>query len=165
MSWGHLCGTTLRKETKMPNLTKDTKKEALALATFTRLSRTAGKVRRKVYSGLNDTRLTESQINVLELLYNLGALPQKDIAKSLSVTGGNITMVVDNLQKRDLVGRKRWQEDRRVVHVALTDLGRETIKSYIPLHLEKVLGALGGLDTKEQEQLQTLCEKIVSGLN
>lgn len=149
----------------MSNSTKVSKKEALALATFTRLAKTAGKVRRSVYSGLADTRLTESQINVLELLYNMGALPQKEIAKALSVTGGNITMVVDNLQKRDLVGRKRWTEDRRVVHVDLTDLGRETIESYIPLHLKKVTGAFNGLDTKEQEQLQTLCDKLVASLN
>lgn len=149
----------------MSNPTRATEEEALALATFVRLSRTAGKVRRTVYSGLSDTRLTESQVNVLELLEKLGPLPQKEIAKQLSVTGGNITMVVDNLQKRDLVERKRWQEDRRVVHVALTPLGRETIESYMPLHLQKVLNAFDGLEPGEQEQLQTLCEKLVAALN
>jgi MarR family transcriptional regulator, 2-MHQ and catechol-resistance regulon repressor len=148
----------------MSNSTRATEKEALALATFARLSKTAGKVRRSVYAGLSDTRLTESQVNVLELLHKLGPLPQKEIAKSLSVTGGNITMVVDNLQKRDLVGRKRWQEDRRVVHVALTELGAETIESYIPLHLKNVLGAFGGLEPVEQEQLQTLCDKLIAAL-
>ena len=149
----------------MSKSTRATEKEALALATFARLSRAIGKIRRSVYSGLSDTRLTESQVNVLELLYNLGPLPQKEIAKSLSVTGGNITMVVDNLQKRDLVKRKRWQEDRRVVHVELTDLGRETIESYIPVHLKKVQGAFDGLEPKEQKQLQTLCDKLVEALN
>ena len=64
----------------MSNPTRATEEEALALATFHRLSRTAGKVRRSVYSGLSDTRLTESQVNVLELLYKLGPLPQKEIA-------------------------------------------------------------------------------------
>ena len=149
----------------MSNSSRASKKEALALATFTRLSKTAGKVRRTVYAGLSDTRLTESQVNVLELLHKLGPLPQKDIAKSLAVTGGNITMVVDNLQKRNLVDRNRWQEDRRVVHVELTDLGRETIESYIPLHLKNVLGALDGLEPNEQEQLQTLCDKLIKSLN
>lgn len=149
----------------MSNSTGASKQEALALATFTRLARTVGKVRRTVYAGLSNTRLTESQVNVLELLHKLGPLPQKEIAKSLAVTGGNITMVVDNLQKRDLVARKRWQEDRRVVHVELTDLGRETIESYIPLHLKKVCDAFEGLEPKEQEQLQNLCDKIVSALN
>ena len=149
----------------MSNPTRATEEEALALATFHRLSRTAGKVRRSVYSGLSDTGLTESQVNVLELLYKLGPLPQKEIAKQLSVTGGNITMVVDNLQKRDLVERKRWQEDRRVVHVALTDLGRETIESYIPLHMQKVQAAFDCLEPKEQEQLQSICDKLIEALN
>lgn len=149
----------------MSNSTRASKKEALALATFTRLSKTAGQVRRTVYAGLNDTRLTESQVNVLELLYKLGPLPQKEIAKHLAVTGGNITMVVDNLQKRDMVDRKRWQEDRRVVHVELTDAGRETIQSYIPLHLKKVLGAFDGLEPQEQELLQNLCDKLSESLN
>lgn len=149
----------------MSNSTRVSEEQALALATFTRLSRTAGKVRRSVYSGLSDTRLTESQVNVLELLDKMGPLPQKEIAKNLSVTGGNVTMVVDNLQKRDLVQRKRWQEDRRVVHVALTDLGRETIESYMPLHLKKVMDAFDGLEPREQEQLQTLCDKLVRALN
>jgi MarR family 2-MHQ and catechol resistance regulon transcriptional repressor len=141
------------------------KKEAIALATFTRLSKTAGKLRRTVYAGLSDTRLTESQVNVLELLHKLGPLPQKEIAKNLSVTGGNITMVVDNLQKRDLVNRKRWEEDRRVVHVNLTDLGKETIESFIPLHVKRVIGALDGLEQQEQEQLHSLCEKLIQSLN
>lgn len=149
----------------MSNSTRASKQEALALATFSRLSKTAGKLRRRVYASLNKTSLTESQVNVLELLYRHGPLPQKDIAKGLSVTGGNITMVVDNLQKRELVGRKRWQEDRRVVHVDLTALGRETIEEYIPLHRKNVQGALDALDPTEQEQLQLLCEKLSKALN
>ena len=149
----------------MSNNTRTAKKEALALATFTRLSKTAGKVRRAIYAGLNDTRLTESQVNVLELLHKLGPLPQKEIAKNLAVTGGNITMVVDNLQKRNLVDRQRWEEDRRVVHVNLADLGTETIESFIPLHVERVMGAFDGLEPQEQEQLQTLCEKLSKSLN
>lgn len=148
----------------MSNTTEATNKQSLALATFTRLSKTAGKLRRTVYAGLSDTRLTESQVNVLELLHNLGPLPQKEIAKSLSVTGGNITMVVDNLQKRNLVDRQRWEEDRRVVHVNLTDLGRETIETFIPSHRERVTGALDVLEPKEQEQLQSLCEKLAKAL-
>ncbi|MFA5506304.1 MAG: MarR family transcriptional regulator [Vulcanimicrobiota bacterium] len=149
----------------MSNTTRTAKKEAMALATFTRLSKAAGKLRRTIYAGLNDTRLTESQVNVLELLYKLGPLPQKEIAKNLAVTGGNITMVVDNLQKRNLVDRQRWEEDRRVVHVNLTDLGKETIESFIPLHVKRVIGALDGLEPQEQEQLQTLCEKLTKSLN
>lgn len=148
----------------MPNPYEGTPEEILALATFSRLSKTAGQLRRRVYAGLSDARLTESQLSVLELLLQLGALPQKDIAKNLLVTGGNVTMVVDNLQKRNLVVRNRWPEDRRVVHVDLTPLGRETIESYFPRHVEKVTGALGCLSREEQEQLVLLCDKLRNAL-
>ncbi len=143
---------------------KETGRETLALSTFSRLSKAAGQLRRKVYAGLSDTRLTESQLNVLELLLQTGPLPQKDIAKNLLVTGGNITMVVDNLQKRNLVERNRWPQDRRVVHVTLTNEGRETIETYFPHHVKKVETALNALDSGEQEQLIALCDKLRSSL-
>lgn len=138
---------------------------SLALSTFTRLSKATGQLRRKVYSGLSDSRLTESQLNVLELLLHVGPLSQKEIAKNLLVTGGNITMVVDNLQKRNLVERKRWPQDRRVIHVELTREGRSAIESYFPHHVQKVEKALNCLDQDEKEQLIALCDKLRSTLS
>lgn len=148
----------------MPNPHEGTPREIQSLATFSQLIKTAGQLRRRVYSGLSDARLTESQLSVLELLLQLGPLPQKDIARHLLVTGGNVTMVVDNLQKRNLVVRNRWPEDRRVVHVALTPLGEETIESYFPRHVEKVARALDGLKKDEQERLIELCDKLRASL-
>ena len=148
----------------MSKLPKEAAEDSLALSTFTRLSKAAGQLRRRVYSGLSDTRLTESQLNVLELLLQTGPLPQKEIAKNLLVTGGNVTMVVDNLQKRNLVERNRWPQDRRVAHVTLTSEGRETIETYFPHHVKKVEKALNVLDTEEQEQLIALCDKLRSSL-
>ena len=148
----------------MSKLPKEAAEDSLALSTFTRLSKAVGQLRRRVYSGLSDSRLTESQLNVLELLLQVGPLPQKEIAKNLLVTGGNVTMVVDNLQKRNLVERNRWPQDRRVVHVTLTNEGRETIETYFPHHVKKVEKALNVLDSEEQEQLIALCDKLRSSL-
>ena len=77
---------TMMKGKKMSNNTRTAKKEALALATFTRLSKTAGKVRRAIYASLNDTRLTESQVNVLELL-GYGRLPVRTDENCQSSSG------------------------------------------------------------------------------
>ncbi len=148
----------------MLEVSEKTERDELALSAFSRLTKTAGKVRRNVYSGIQDTRLTESQLGVLELLLQFGALPQKDIAKKLQVTGGNVTMVVDNLEKRNLVERTRWTEDRRVVHVDLTNSGRDLIESYFPRHLQKISGAFDGLEPNEQEQLIRLCKKLANSL-
>lgn len=157
-------GDRTKEEFTLSTTDASTPAESLALTTFSQLSKAASQVRRNVYSGLTDTRLTESQLGVLELLLKQGPLSQKEIAKNLMVTGGNITMVVDNLQKRNLVTRTRWQEDRRVVHVKLTELGSETIEAYFPQHLKKVTRAFGELTAEEQNQLSSLCLKLRKSL-
>lgn len=139
--------------------------ESLALSTFTRLSKASIQLRRKVYSGIANASLTESQVNVLELLLQSGPISQKEIAKNLSVTGGNITMVVDNLERRKLVVRTRWNLDRRVIHVALTKEGQEIIETYYPCHLKKIEKALKILSSNEQEELIALCDKLGSHLS
>ena len=49
--------------------------------------------------------LTAPQFGVLEALYHLGPLCQKDLAAKILKSSGNMTMVIDNLEKRDLVRR------------------------------------------------------------
>ena len=51
--------------------------------------------------------LTISQFGVLEALYHKGPLCQRDIAAKILKSTGNITMVIDNLEKRELVRRER----------------------------------------------------------
>jgi len=44
-----------------------------------------------------------------------GPLSQKDLGKKLLRSSGNMTMVIDNLEKRKFVGRKRGIKDRRII--------------------------------------------------
>ena len=62
--------------------------------------------------------VTPSQFGVLEALHHLGPLRQGEISAKLLRSGGNITLVVDNLEARGLVQRTREPNDRRVVTVA-----------------------------------------------
>jgi MarR family 2-MHQ and catechol resistance regulon transcriptional repressor len=64
--------------------------------------------------------LTISQFGVLETLYHLGAMCQTEIGSKLLRSGGNITLVIDNLEKQGLVRRQRDTEDRRLVNIHLT---------------------------------------------
>ncbi len=61
---------------------------------------------------------------MLESLYHRGPLRPREISARLLKSGGNITLVVDNLEKRGLVRRQRDSVDRRVVVVSLTEKGR-----------------------------------------
>jgi len=104
--------------------------------------------------------LTVGQFGVLETLYHLGPLCQRDIGRKLLRSGGNITTVVDNLVKRGLVERHPYPDDRRYWQVDLTADGRQLIGEIFPQHVAGVVKRLNALDAAEQEELRRLCRKL-----
>src|SRR6266702_4591444 len=90
-----------------------------ALNTYTKLMRAAESVTSRVNRVLLAPKLTISQFGVLEALYHKGPLCQKEIAVKILKSTGNITLVIDNLEKQDLVRRERDNEDRRFLTINL----------------------------------------------
>ncbi len=66
-------------------------------------------------------------LNVLMLLAEEGPLPMRALADTLDVSQASATGIVDRMEQRGLVERRRDDEDRRVIRVALTGAGRELI--------------------------------------
>src|SRR5687767_7844207 len=63
--------------------------------------------------------LTETQFGVLEALYHLGPMCQRDVGRKVLKSCGNVTFVLDNLARAGLVRRQPSVEDRRFVSVHL----------------------------------------------
>ena len=72
----------------------------------------------------------------------------------------DVTFIIDNLVKRELVERTRDSEDRRFVTVSLTAAGEELIGEVFPRHAAIITEDLGILTDREQELLAQLCRKI-----
>jgi len=104
--------------------------------------------------------LTASQFSTLKVLRIHGPLALREIAKYILKTGGNMTIVVDNLERDGLVVRDRDTEDRRIVYVRLTQKGEELFDRIYPEHLERIRQAMGGLTDAECEQLMNLLNKL-----
>jgi MarR family 2-MHQ and catechol resistance regulon transcriptional repressor len=139
---------------------KGTKKEVSALNTFIKLIRTSDSTISRVNITLSKSKLTESQLNILDALYHLGPMCQKDLGRKLLKSGGNITMVIDNLEKQDLVKRERGKEDRRLFNIYLTENGRSLFEKIFPEYLNSILSAINILTDSEQTELQRLCKKL-----
>ena len=131
-----------------------------ALDAFIKLTRAADSVGARAHASLRDHGLTVSQFGVLEALYHLGPLCQKELAGKLLKSGGNLTTVVDNLQNRGLVERQRRSGDRRFVVVELTPEGRDKIADLFPAHAARIAEKMAVLSTEEQDQLGHLCRKL-----
>ena len=144
----------------MPTRHLGAPEEVLALDTFIKLMRAVNTLRSAVSRSLAQVGLTESQLGVLECLHHLGPMCQKQIGEKLLISGGNVTMVVDNLEKRDLVQRRRESGDRRFVRVYLTEAGQSLIEDYFPLHARAVTREFSALDPQEQRDLGRLCRKL-----
>ena len=70
------------------------------------------------------TGLTTSQLLVLELLEASGEMTVGGIAREVGLAQGTVTSLIDRLVERGLLNRRRANQDRRQVKVALSDPGR-----------------------------------------
>ena len=136
------------------------KEEVRALDTYIKLVRSADSINLVTNLYFSKVNLTESQFLILDALLHLGDLTQKDLAKKLLKSCGNITMVVDNLEVRDFVKRNRGKEDRRKFYVHLTTKGEKHIKDVLPGFVKLITNEMKKLNSSEQKELQKLCKKL-----
>lgn len=147
----------------MPTHFTGTPEVVLALDTFIKLTRANNSVLARIAQHGTYQDLSVSQFGTLEVLYHLGAMSQTEICGKLLKSGGNTTLVIDNLEKRGLVQRRRDPEDRRVMMVELTEAGLALIRSIFPRHAQVVAEEMAVLSPEEQRQLGELCKKLGKG--
>jgi MarR family 2-MHQ and catechol resistance regulon transcriptional repressor len=144
----------------MPTRFEGTEEQRRALDAFITLSRAANSVGHRTSAGLREAGLTVSQFGVLEALHHLGPLCLSDLAAKILKSSGNLTTVVDNLEGRDLVERRRSALDRRMITVHLTSAGRRLVKKVLPGHVDEIVRAFAGLSAAQQEDLRRLCRTL-----
>ncbi|HXN70968.1 MAG TPA: MarR family transcriptional regulator [Candidatus Acidoferrales bacterium] len=134
-----------------------------ALNAFINLARATNSLQARLSVQLEGQGLTVGQFGVLETLLHLGPLTQCVLGEKLLRSGGNITLVIDNLEKHRLVRRERQTEDRRTIVIHLTPKGRRLIKRVVPGHAKMILKEMSQLEPNEQEELRRLCRKLGTG--
>ncbi|HTN71256.1 MAG TPA: MarR family transcriptional regulator [Methylomirabilota bacterium] len=104
--------------------------------------------------------LTPPQFYVLATIGYAGGLPFGEIGAKMMVTVSNLTGIVDRLEEKKVVSRKRDENDRRVVHVVLTEKGARLYKSTIPLFEKSLVQIFSSLDKPQQKELSVLLRKL-----
>ena len=134
--------------------------EQRALDAYVKLHRATDSLRARSTHFFASHNLTYSQFATLEVLYHVGPLCQRDIGAKVLKSGGNLTLVIDNLEKAELVERRPSTEDRRQKVVALTPKGRRLMAAIFPEHARRISASMSVLTSREQEQLARLCRKL-----
>lgn len=123
--------------------------------------RAAESVGNRVNLPLIEGNLSVSQFGVLEALLTLGPMSQKDLAAKILKSHGNLSVVVDNLAKRELVTRTRGAvEDRRIVIVALTPEGERLVRAVLPSTIERIEREMRILTVEQLQELARMCKAL-----
>ena len=134
--------------------------EVLALDTYIKLTRAVNSMNGRIANNTVLGNLTITQFGVLETLLHLGPLSQSEICGKLLKSGGNITLVIDNLEKSGLVRRTTDPADRRITIVSLTQSGEELIKAVFPEVMKLILAEFSPLNAEEQRSLGGMCKRL-----
>lgn len=136
------------------------KRADLALSLWVKLARASSLFGRHSARDIERYGLTQPQFSVLEGLGHLGPLTIGEIGKKILVTGGCMTVIIDNMERDGLVERIRSTEDRRVIKVGLTAKGDELFRRVFRQHAERITELASALTEEEQQHLSALLKKL-----
>lgn len=85
-----------------------------------------------------------------------GSLSQSEIAERLLTTPSSITSLVDTLERRGLVVRRRDLVDRRKQVVTITRAGRGAVGQFVPEAVALQTAVMAGLSEGERAELSRL---------
>lgn len=135
-------------------------RERLGGALMIALSRSYEIAHREGRKLVADHGLTFPQFEVLEALMHKGPLTVNAIIEAVLSTGGNITVVVRNLEKLGYVARTVNPDDGRSFIVELTESGKTLIEELFPLHMEALGASLSELGNDDIKTIIGLLKKV-----
>ena len=109
-------------------------------------------------------KITVPQLICLGEVYEHGPISLGALTKIVFLNNSTVTGIVDRLEKRELVRRKRISKDRRQVHVEITDAGITFIEAApMPLH-QRFIERLQRLDVEKVTMILWSLEMLVDML-
>ena len=144
----------------MENIKSYGEKNDLNLKTLIALSRSFQSVRKRELKTIKAGGLTLAQFAVLEILYHKGDMRIGDIIEGILATGGNMTVVIENLEKDGFITRYPDPKDGRASLIHITDKGKERMDHIFPTHVENISDIFEALTREEKDQLIGLLKKL-----
>lgn len=146
----------------MENKTYSNTPTDLNIQTLRTLNRCSQSVHKQELRIIKESGLTASQFEVLEVLHHIGDLRIGDIMEKILATGGNMTVVIDNLAKDGLVQQCTDPQDKRVKLIRITDKGRVLMEDLFPRYLNNIDSLFEVLSEEEKHNLRVLLNKLSS---
>ena len=106
--------------------------------------------------------LTGPQLTILQEVSNSGEVSVGEVAKAISLSQGTVTGIIERLEKRGLVIRRRSESDRRRVLVQTTAAGQQLLDMAPPLMQEMFVERFNNLQEWEQTMILSSLQRLVT---
>lgn len=124
--------------------------------------KTADVIRRRLGTLVGAHGITFQQYNVLRILRGShpSPLPTLEIGERMIESTPGITRLMDRLEEKELVGRARCREDRRMVHCSITSAGLDLLAVLDQPVADADVGSMEGLSSDEIRALIDFLERV-----
>jgi len=106
--------------------------------------------------------LTGPQLIILREISQTDKITASDISKAISLSQATVTGVLDRLEKRGYLVRKRSKQDRRRTLVEITASGNHILATAPPLMQESFIEQFVELQTWEQHLILSSLHRLVA---
>ena len=137
---------------------------AVGLSVWVRLMKAYNLILREARKSVG-TRLTLPQFDVMA---QLARCPEGttfvDLSHRLLVSAGNLTGIVDRLEREGLVAREAHESDRRATRIRLTPAGRRRIAALLPRHARDIDSLFRGMPRGDVRRLRELLGQLARSI-
>ena len=124
------------------------------------LMQTSKAIQERIRIEMIKNEISITEFSVLEVLYLKGKQTIQQIGHSILISSGSMTYVIDKLEEKGLLNRNACPDDRRAIHVTLTDKGMDMMDKIMPKHQELIDSMFGSLNDDETETIVKLLKKV-----
>ncbi len=104
--------------------------------------------------------ISNNDMHIIEAIGVGESQKSKDVAKKMSVTLGTLTKAIDGLSRKGYVERKRGSEDKREVHLSLTEKGRAAYYKHEQFHKQMIENIKNEMEEDEMKVLISSLAKL-----
>ncbi len=87
--------------------------------------------------------ISMAQLHILYTLQRSGEMPMSKLADHLNVSVSNATGLIDRIEERGFIGRRRVAEDRRVVLIQVTEAGKQMLDEVDAVSIDLLRSVFG----------------------
>ncbi|WP_297026854.1 MarR family winged helix-turn-helix transcriptional regulator [Thermoplasma sp.] len=120
---------------------------------------------KKAERDLNSINLSVTEFTIMRQLSDNGPMSMATIASAINVTPGWVTGVIDKMEDKGLVMRKREETDRRIIKISLTDHGKEAYEGAKKKHFDFIERSLAGLSESDLDTANYVLSKMMDSIN